>query len=63
MITEMAAKAREASLELARLTAEQKNRILLDMADSLDKNRGRIIAANNTGAQQAEVMPEITPSI
>ncbi|AJF62144.1 TPA: glutamate-5-semialdehyde dehydrogenase [Candidatus Woesearchaeota archaeon] len=53
MITEMAAKAREASLELARLTAEQKNRILLDMADSLDKNRGRIIAANNTDVGNA----------
>ena len=53
MIINMAIKAKNASIELARLTTEKKKNILLDMANSLDKNRKKIIAANNLDVENA----------
>ncbi|MAS32714.1 MAG: glutamate-5-semialdehyde dehydrogenase [Anaerolineaceae bacterium] len=45
-LTEMGERAQAASVELARLTTEQKNAALLAIADALEANRARIIAVN-----------------
>lgn len=45
-VKEMARKAKEASHQLAQLTTELKNRALLEMANHLEKNEGKLIQEN-----------------
>jgi glutamate-5-semialdehyde dehydrogenase len=45
--------AKEASLKLANATAADKNKALLRIADSIDKNRGQILAANKKDIELA----------
>jgi glutamate-5-semialdehyde dehydrogenase len=45
--------AKEAALKLANATAADKNKALLRIADSIDKNRGRILAANKKDIELA----------
>ncbi len=45
--------AKEASLKLANATAAEKNEALLRIADSIDKNKGRILAANKKDVELA----------
>ncbi len=46
MITEMCKKAKAASVEMAKLTAEEKNTALCRMANALEANSEKILAAN-----------------
>ena len=54
MMEEMAKKAKAASIELARLPTSTKNRALLAMADSLEREAERIIGANGTDVEQSK---------
>lgn len=45
-LEQMAIDAREASIQLSRLTTEEKNRVLLSIADALNQQRETIIQAN-----------------
>ncbi len=53
-ILEMATKARAAAAELAKKTTDGKNAALLAMADSLEKNRAAIVAANGIDLAHAK---------
>ncbi len=53
-ITDIAKRAKKASRELSKLTTQQKNKILKDMAESLDKNRKDILKANAKDIKNAE---------
>src|SRR5208283_3937795 len=53
MITEMCKKAKAASVEMARLTAEAKNTALWRMANALEANTEKILAANLTDVDAA----------
>ncbi len=52
-IVEKAKSAREASLKLANAATAEKNNALLRIADSIDKNRKQILAANNKDIELA----------
>lgn len=52
-IESLAVKARSASITLASLSSEIKNRALSEIADALDKNREAIINANNIDLENA----------
>jgi glutamate-5-semialdehyde dehydrogenase len=54
MIVEICKKAKAASVELAKATAEQKNNALLKMADALEANTNKILAANKADVQAAK---------
>ena len=54
MMEEMAKKAKAASIELARLPTATKNRALLAMADSLEREAERIIGANRRDVEQSK---------
>ena len=53
-ILEMATKARAAAAALAKKTTDEKNAALLAIADSLEKNRATIVAANNIDLAHAK---------
>ena len=53
-ILEMATKARAAAAGLAKKTTDEKNAALLAMADSLEKNREAIVAANGVDIARAK---------
>ncbi len=53
MITEMCIKAKSASVELAKLTAEAKNTALCRMANALEANAEKILVANLTDVDAA----------
>ncbi len=53
MITEMCIKAKAASVEMAKLTTEAKNQALCRMADALEANTEKILAANLTDVDAA----------
>ena len=50
----MATKARAAAAALAKKTTDEKNAALLAIADSLEKNRATIVAANNIDLEHAK---------
>ena len=59
-ILEMATKARAAAAGLAKKTTDEKNDVLLAIADSLEKNRAAIVAANGIDlahAKEAGISP------
>jgi len=61
-ILEMATKARAAAAGLAKKTTDEKNAALLAMADSLEKNRAAIVAANDIDlahAKEAGISPSM----
>lgn len=61
-ILEMATKARAAAAELAKKTTDEKNAALLAIADSLEKNRAAIVAANGIDlahAKEAGISPSM----
>ena len=61
-ILEMATKARAAAAELAKKTTDEKNAALLAIADSLEKNRAAIVAANDIDlahAKEAGISPSM----
>jgi glutamate-5-semialdehyde dehydrogenase len=53
MITEICQKAKTASAQLAKASAEQRNRALCTMADSLEKNCTKILEANKKDVEAA----------
>ena len=53
-VKEMAGRAKEASLELARVPTDVKNKALLEMADALEKNRERLMDENRKDLAAAE---------
>ena len=53
MITEMCKKAKAASVEMAKLTAEAKNTALCRMANALEANTEKILTANLTDVDAA----------
>src|SRR3990172_8199070 len=53
-ITELASKAKQASIQLGILTAEQKNLALSLIAQNLRQNTGKIVEANKTDLANAE---------
>jgi glutamate-5-semialdehyde dehydrogenase len=53
MINEICKKAKAASTQLAKASAEQKNKALCSMADSLEKNRTKILQANKKDVEAA----------
>ena len=60
IVIEMATKARAAAAGLAKKTTDEKNAILLAVADSLEKNREAIVAANGIDlahAKEAGISP------
>jgi len=57
-IEEKAKRARIASLKLANVATEEKNKALLRIADSIADNRERILAANAKDVEEAEVAVE-----
>ena len=57
-IEEKAKRARRASLKLANVATEEKNKALLRIADSIADNRERILAANAKDVEEAEVAVE-----
>ncbi len=71
-VKEMARKAKEASHQLAQLTTELKNRALLEMANHLEQNEGKLILENqkDLALAQKELLPsslidrlKLTPSV
>ena len=61
-ILEMATKARAAAAGLAKKTTDEKNAALLAIADSLEKNRAAIVAANDIDlahAKEAGISPSL----
>ena len=54
MILEICQKARAASIQMARLTAEQKNSAIYKMADALEANASQILLANDKDAESAK---------
>ena len=54
IVIEMATKARAAAAGLAKKTTDEKNEILLAVANSLEKNREAIVAANNADIARAK---------
>ncbi len=53
-ITDIAKRAKKASTKISELTTQQKNKILKDMAETLDKNRKEILKANAKDIINAE---------
>ncbi len=53
MIAEICKKAKTASIQLAKLSSEQKNRALCNMANSLEESCARILAANEKDVEAA----------
>jgi len=53
MILEMCMRAKKASVELARLSAETKNKALYKMAEALEKNSDKILEANRKDVENA----------
>ena len=61
-LSEMATKARTAAAGLAKKTTDEKNAALLAIADSLEKNRAAIVAANDIDlahAKEAGISPSM----
>ncbi len=54
MITEICQRAKVASVEMAKLSAEDKNTALCKMANALEANADKILAANNVDAEAAK---------
>lgn len=54
MILEICQKARAASIQMARLTTEQKNSAIYKMADALEANASQILLANDKDAESAK---------
>jgi len=54
MITEICKKAKTASVEMAKLSAEAKNTALCRMANALEKNADKILAANKADVEAAK---------
>ena len=54
MILEICQKARAASIQMARLTAEQKNAAIYKIADALEANASQILLANDKDAESAK---------
>lgn len=54
MLEQMGSQAREASWQLAELSTQQKNAVLLQIAQSLDSQSEEILAANQLDMQQAQ---------
>ena len=54
MVIEMATRARSSSVELARMTTDEKNAALLAIADALEARRGEIAAANAEDVAKAK---------
>jgi len=54
MITEMCKKAKAASVEMSKLTAETKNTALCRMANALEANADKILAANQADVETAK---------
>ena len=61
-VREMARRAREASLPLARLSTEIKNRALLAMAENLERNQKRLLKENQKDLVAGEKVP-LSPSL
>ncbi len=58
---DIAKQAKNASLEMAELTTEVKNKALLKIADALEENKSQIFEANKTDLEQAK--DSVTPSV
>lgn len=58
---DIAKRAKNASLEMAELTTEVKNKALLKIADGLEENKSQIFEANKTDLEQAK--DSVTPSV
>ena len=58
---DIAKQAKNASLEMAELTTEVKNKALLKIADALEENKSQIFEANKTDLEQAK--DSISPSV
>lgn len=58
---DIAKQAKNASLEMAELTTEVKNKALLKIADALEENKSQIFEANKTDLEQAK--DSVSPSI
>lgn len=58
---DIAKQAKNASLEMAELTTEVKNKALLKIADALEENKSQIFEANKTDLEQAKdsVLPSV----
>lgn len=54
MILEICKKAQAASVQLAKLSTEEKNAAILKMADALEANAGRILSANKEDTEVAK---------
>lgn len=58
---DIAKQAKNASLEMAELTTEVKNKALLKIADALEENKSQIFEANKTDLKQAK--DSVSPSV
>lgn len=58
---DIAKQAKNASLEMAELTTEVKNKALLKVADALEENKSQIFEANKTDLEQAK--DSVSPSV
>lgn len=58
---DIAKQAKNASLEMAELTTEVKNKTLLKIADALEENKSQIFEANKTDLEQAK--DSVSPSV
>lgn len=58
---DIAKQAKSASLEMAELTTEVKNKALLKIADALEENKSQIFEANKTDLEQAK--DSVSPSV
>lgn len=58
---DIANQAKNASLEMAELTTEVKNKALLKIADALEENKSQIFEANKTDLEQAK--DSVSPSV
>lgn len=58
---DIAKQAKNASLEMAELTTEVKNKALLRIADALEENKSQIFEANKTDLEQAK--DSVSPSV
>lgn len=58
---DIAKQAKNASLEMAELTTEVKNKVLLKIADALEENKSQIFEANKTDLEQAK--DSVSPSV
>lgn len=58
---DIAKQAKNASLEMAELTTEVKNKALLKIADALEENKSQILEANKTDLEQAK--DSVSPSV